>query len=140
MFQKQPFVDNLQSRCSWMIHKIHSKKPVLESLFNKVAFLKTCNFIKEDSNAVAFLWNLQNLLGTIILKNICECLLLNFIYKETPTQVFSHKFCKFFKNTYFVEDLRTAVSETPVRGSLFNKVASLTTWTAVSSNSHQLQH
>ena len=139
MFQKQPFVDNLQSRCPWIIHKIHSKKPVL-SLFNKVAFLKTCNFIKEDSNAVAFLWNLQNLLGTIILKNICECLLLNFIYKETPTQVFSHKFCKFFKNTYFVEDPRTAVSETPVRGSLFNKVASLTTWTAVSSNSHQLQH
>ena len=79
-------------------------------------------------------------MGTIILKSISECLFLNFIYKETPTQVFSHKFSKFFKNTYFVEDLRTAVSETPVRGSLFNKAASLTTWTAVSSNSHQLQH
>ena len=33
-----------------------------------------------------------------------------------------------FTNTYFVVDLRTAGSETPVRGSLFNKVASVTAW------------
>ena len=46
--------------------------------------------------------------------------------KETPTQVFSREFSELFKNTYFVEDLRTAGSETPVRGSFFNKVASLT--------------
>ena len=43
--------------------------------------------------------------------------------------MFSREFCELFKNTYFVEDLRTAGSETPVRGSLFNKVASLTAWT-----------
>ena len=42
-----------------MIHKIHGKKPVLESRFNKVAVLRTGNFIKEDSNTSAFLWNLQ---------------------------------------------------------------------------------
>ena len=30
------------------------------SLFNKVAVLRTCNFIKKDSNTGAFLWNLQN--------------------------------------------------------------------------------
>ena len=30
-----------------------------------------------------------------------------------------------FKNDYFVEDLQTAGSETPVRGFVFNKVASL---------------
>ena len=59
-----------QNRCFWIIHKIHSKKPVLESLFNKAAVLRTCNFIKEDSNTVAFLWNLQNFLKIIILKNI----------------------------------------------------------------------
>ena len=35
--------------------------------------------------------------------------------------MFSHEFCELFKNTYFVEDLRTAGSETPVRRSLFNK-------------------
>ena len=33
-----------------------------------------------------------------------------------------------FKNTYFVEDLQTAGSETSVWGSLFNKVASVTAW------------
>ena len=44
-------------------------------------------------------------------------------------QVFSREFCKLFKNTYFVEDLRMAASETPVLWSLFNKVASLTVWT-----------
>ena len=53
----------------------------------------------------------------------------NFYLKETLTQVFSREFCELFKNTYFVEDLRRAGSETTVRGSLFNKVASLTTWT-----------
>ena len=48
-----------QNRCFWIIHKIHWKKPVLESLFNKAAVLRACNFIKEDSNIGAFLWNLQ---------------------------------------------------------------------------------
>ena len=45
-----------QNRCFWTIHKIRSKIPVLESLFNKVAVL---NFIKEDSNTGAFPQNLQ---------------------------------------------------------------------------------
>ena len=35
--------------------------------------------------------------------------------------MFSHEFCELFKNTFFVEDLRTAGSETPVGWSLFNK-------------------
>ena len=35
----------------------------------------------------------------------------NFIKNETPVHVFSCQFCKIFKNTYFVEHLRTAVSE-----------------------------
>ena len=43
-----------QNRCFGIIHKIHSKIPVLESLFNKVAVLRACNFIKEDSNTGAF--------------------------------------------------------------------------------------
>ena len=55
-------------------------------------------------------------------------LVLNIIWKETRTQVFSREFCKLFKNTYFLEDLQTACSQTPVRGSFFNKVASLTPW------------
>ena len=31
------------------------KKPVMESLFNKVAVLRTFHFIKEDSDTGAFL-------------------------------------------------------------------------------------
>ena len=50
------------------------------------------------------------------------------IWKETPRQAFSCKFCELFKNTYFKQHLRTAGSKTPVRGFLFNKVASLTAW------------
>ena len=38
-----------------MIHKIHIKKSELESLFNKVAVLRTCNFVKENFNTGAFL-------------------------------------------------------------------------------------
>ena len=56
VFQNQPFIDPLQNRCSWIIHKFHRKKSVLESLFNKVAVLRICDFIKEDSGTGAFLW------------------------------------------------------------------------------------
>ena len=38
------------------------------------------------------------------------------------------EFSELFNNTYFVEDLQTAGSETPVRGSLFHKTASMTAW------------
>ena len=54
-----------------------------------------------------------------VLKNICEGLLLKFIYKNPPRQMFSWEFCELFKNTYFVEDLRMASSETPVRVYIF---------------------
>ena len=33
--------------------------------------------------------------------------------------MFFCEFCELFKDTYFVEDLQTAGSETPVRGYLF---------------------
>ena len=52
---------------------------------------------------------------------MCEYLLLNFIYKEIPTQVFSDEYCELYQNTYFVEDLQMAGSETPVRQPFFNK-------------------
>ena len=63
-----------------------------------------------------------------ILKNICERLLLNFIWKETPAQIFSCEFCELFESKFFAEHLRTAGSGIPVRVSLFNKVGSLTAW------------
>ena len=45
--QKQPFSDVLQDRCSCGFRNVHRKTPWLESLFNKVAGLKSCNFIKK---------------------------------------------------------------------------------------------
>ena len=54
-FQNQCSIDHLQSKCSWIIHKIHCEKPVLESFFNKIAVLRTYNFTKEDSKTGAFL-------------------------------------------------------------------------------------
>ena len=50
-----------------------------------------------------------------------------YLKRDSNTGVFLW-FCVLFKNTYFVKDLWMAGSETPVWGSLFNKVASLTTW------------
>ena len=42
--------------------------------------------------------------------------------------MFSGEFCELFKSSYFVVHLQMTDSETPVRGSLFNKVVRLTTW------------
>ena len=53
-------------------------------------------------------------LRTAILKNICECLPLNFILKETPIQMFPGEFCELFKDISFVEHLRKSDLETPV--------------------------
>ena len=61
-----------------IFRKFHWKKPVLESAFNKDAVLRPCNFIKEDSDT-SVSEKFANFLKTIILKNICERLLLNII-------------------------------------------------------------
>ena len=42
-----PIADILQKRCSLNFHNIHVETPVLKSLFNKVAGLKACDFIKK---------------------------------------------------------------------------------------------
>ena len=45
---------------------------MLESLFNKVAGLRACNFIKKRLQHRCFPVKFANLLRTLILKNICE--------------------------------------------------------------------
>ena len=46
-------------------------------------------------------------------KNTCfgVFLIINFIKKETLTQVFSGEFCEFFRNTFFTKHLRANVFE-----------------------------
>ena len=47
--------DVIQKNSSKNFRNIHRKTPVLESLFNKVAGLQTCNSFKKDSNTSVFL-------------------------------------------------------------------------------------
>ena len=37
---------------------------------------------------------------------------MNFIKKETPTQVFSYEFCEILKNTFLTEHFQTTASDT----------------------------
>ena len=62
-------------------YNIHRKTPVLQSLFNKVATLQTCNFTKKRLQHRCFLMNIATFLRTPILKNISERLFAQvFIY------------------------------------------------------------
>ena len=63
-------------RCSWKFRNIHRKTPTLESLFNKVAALQACNFIKKRLQHMCFPVNITKFLRTPILKNIRKRLLL----------------------------------------------------------------
>ena len=84
-------VRNSHQRCSIKkavflkkFRTIHTKTPVLESLFNKVAGLKAwrleglkaCNFIKKRLKGRCFPVNIAKFLRAPILKNISERLLL----------------------------------------------------------------
>ena len=53
--QKQPLEIVCETRCSKTFFKFRRKKPMLESLFNKVGVLRAYNFIKEDSDTGVFL-------------------------------------------------------------------------------------
>ena len=46
-FKKQPPEAFCKKRCSKKFRKFYRKTPVLESLFNKAAGPKTCNFLKK---------------------------------------------------------------------------------------------
>ena len=106
MFEKQPFIDHLQNRRSWIIHKIHSKKPVLESLFNKVAVLRTCNFIEEDSDTGAFLWNLQTFWQTQVWRSLFNKVASLTawthltVLKRDSRQVFPWEVCGIFRKAF----------------------------------------
>ena len=58
------------------VRKFPGKTPVLESLFNKVPGLRTCNFIKKRLQHWCFHVKFAKFLRTSILKNIFERLLL----------------------------------------------------------------
>ena len=59
------------------IWQISEETPVLESLFNRVAGLKACNFIKKRLQHRRFPAKSAEFVRTPISKNICERLLLS---------------------------------------------------------------
>ena len=70
-----------------MLCKFYRKTPVLESIFNKVAGLKACNFIKKRLQHRCFPVKFAKFLRTPTLKNICERLFptavnLKYIWKK----------------------------------------------------------
>ena len=63
----------------------------------KGVFRKFAKFTRNTCARVSFLIKLQ-------------ASAFNFVKKETLAQVFSCKFCKFSKNTFFIENLRVTAS------------------------------
>ena len=70
--QKQPPKMFCKKRCSQKYRKFHRKTPVLESLFNNIAGLQACDFIKKILQHRCFPMKFVKFLRTPILKNICE--------------------------------------------------------------------
>ena len=57
-------VRRCSSKCSEKFRNIHRKITVLGSLFNKVARLKACNFVKKRLQGRRFPVNIAKFLGT----------------------------------------------------------------------------
>ena len=106
MFQKQPFVDPLQSRFSW---KIYKKAPVLESFLIKFRSRHSQMYFKIT---VLKKFSILSLSEYILTK--LQFLRTATLLKGTQTQVFYCEFCELSKNTYFVDDLWMVGSEIPV--------------------------
>ena len=63
-------------------------------------------FFKKDN-----LKNFINFIGKHMCGNLFSAIIgLQFLEKETPTQLFSSEFCEMFKNTLFTEHFRTTAS------------------------------
>ena len=77
-FQKQSFAEVLQNNCSWKIRKFNRKTLVSESLFNKVAGLEACDFIKKRLPHKYFPVKFAKFLRTPFFTEHFQWLLLNF--------------------------------------------------------------
>ena len=53
--QKKPLEVFYEEGCSQKFRNIYKNAPVLESLYNKVASIQDCNFVKRDSYTDVFL-------------------------------------------------------------------------------------
>ena len=74
--QKQPPEVFCKKKVFLKLLQFHRKTPVLECLFNNVAGLEPCNFIKKILRHWCFPVKVAKFLRTAILNNICKRLLL----------------------------------------------------------------
>ena len=97
----QPFPNVLQNRFSYEFFRICKKISVLESLFNKVTGLITCNFIKKQTPTQMFsceyhkMFENSFLIKKLSLKNstskkIKYFLILNILQKSTNINILGH--------------------------------------------------
>ena len=71
--QKQPSELLCKKRCSWKFCKFHRKTPVSKSLFNRVAGLKGCSFIKTRLQHRCFPVEFTKFLRTSNLRSVNDC-------------------------------------------------------------------
>ena len=84
------------------LRRIHRKMPVTGSLFNKVAGLQICNFIKRDSNTGVLLWFCNIFKNTYFeehLRTICRWKVYLYMNQRVLSQIFS-RFSKEYKLLY----------------------------------------
>ena len=102
--KKQPFEFFLRNRCSWKFRNVHRNTPVLESLFNKGAGLKGCNFIKERLQRRCFPVNVAQFLRIAFSWNIsagCFCkslIIFTEVWVRTLSNIYDGAFCKNSEN------------------------------------------
>ena len=102
MFQSQAFVDPLQNRCSWIIHKIHT--PVFESLFKKS--LQMCTDVLQNN----CFWKVRKapLSESSLIK--LQVLRTSTLSKKDSNRFLLVKFANFFKITLFYRPSLAAAS------------------------------
>ena len=79
-FQKQPFADVLQNRCSYKFCKIHRRTPVLEPFLNEVTALRSKSLLKKRLQHSGFPVNFVKFLRAPFLQNTSGRLLLNLFF------------------------------------------------------------
>ena len=96
--QKQPSEVFCRKRSFLKFRKFHWKISVLESIFNKTAGLKACNFIKKRLQHRCFPLKFAKFLRTPILKNICDACFctvhLVTVVATYKSEIYSWEVCK----------------------------------------------
>ena len=76
MFRKKDVLKNFRN--------FMGKHFLMKPFFNEVAFLRTCNFIKEDSDTGVFVWNFPNFFE----KHLCTSASKLYLKGDSNTSVF----------------------------------------------------